>query len=36
MTDQVIKKNERNALWLAVAICVAPLVPYAIIGAGGS
>lgn len=32
MTEEVMRKNERRAFWLVVAICLAPLVPYALLG----
>jgi hypothetical protein len=32
MTDDVLRTKTRWGLWLAVAICLAPLVPYAVNG----
>lgn len=32
MSEATIRKSERQAFWYAVAICLVPLVPYAIIG----
>ena len=32
MTQDVTRKNERKAFWLMVAICLVPLIPYALRG----
>lgn len=32
MTEEVIRKHERQAFWYMVAICLVPLVPYALRG----
>jgi hypothetical protein len=32
MSDEALRSGNRWAFWTAVAICLIPLVPYAIIG----
>jgi nitrate reductase NapE component len=32
MSDEVLQSRSRWAFWTAVAICLVPLVPYAILG----
>ena len=34
MSDATLRANNRRVLWLVVAICVMPLVPYALKGTG--
>lgn len=34
MSEETMRKNERKAYWMIWAICLAPLVPYALRGAG--
>ena len=36
MTDEVMRKHERRAIWLGIAICIVPLIPYALHGAASS
>ncbi len=33
MTEETMRKNERQANWLIWAICLLPLIPYALRGA---
>lgn len=35
MTEEVMRKHESRAIWLGIIICLVPLVPYALHGAGG-
>ncbi|MFD2112743.1 hypothetical protein ACFSJC_12925 [Thiorhodococcus fuscus] len=34
MTQETVRTNERRAFWLALAICLVPLIPYALRGGG--
>mgnify|MGYP001811062638 FL=1 len=34
MTEEVMRKHESRAIWLGIVICLLPLVPYALHGAG--
>jgi hypothetical protein len=35
MTDEIIRTKTRTSLWMAAAICLLPLVPYALGGSAG-
>jgi hypothetical protein len=35
MSDATLRSKTNTALWMAVAICLVPLVPYALGGFGG-
>ena len=35
MSDATLRSKTNTALWMVVAICLLPLVPYALSGAGG-
>jgi len=32
MTQETVRTNERRAFWLGLAICLVPLIPYALRG----
>ena len=32
MSDEKIKTNEQRAFWFGIAICIIPLIPYALRG----
>lgn len=32
MSEEMLRKNDRRAFWFVVAICLLPLVPYALRG----
>ena len=35
MTDETLRSKTNTALWMAVAITLVPLIPYALGGTGG-
>jgi hypothetical protein len=35
MTDETLRAKTNTAFWMSVAICLAPLVPYALGGSAG-
>jgi hypothetical protein len=32
MSDEALRKSNRNGLWMAAAVCLLPLIPYAMHG----
>jgi hypothetical protein len=35
MSDEKLRSKSNTAFWLVVAICLVPLIPYALRGTGG-
>ena len=35
MSDENLRSKTNTAMWMAIAICLVPLIPYALRGTGG-